>query len=579
MAHSRSSPELEPAVMHGQFVDPTSGLSFLRRAQRRFSHNNRQRPNADPVAQDAEQQPMMVAGDRPLLGDGTHFQLPSHDHAVELLDLYFDVCVATYRILHRPTVDGWFSILEDNASRQRPLHTDLGRTKTAIMLGVFAIATFHHQKHRGYTNNEDTLLQSDSLMRGAIALTDAELGMPQFESVQARLVQVFYFLMTCRMNRAWYIFGNSLQIISALGMHRLGKKWRVGGVRGDYIQIECGKRTFWTAYILDKYLGVVLGRPPHFHDEDIMLDYPERVNDEDMTAVGSRGDSFEDCHVDAFVCNAKLARIVGRVSRELYSTKSLSELERSRSVARLHRDLESWHASLPAFLSTVKPSSLIRSFRRQSVALKIAYGHAVMHLNRPSLLKPNIHHRDANNSSSLHDSVDRCVLAARDVLRVVDGMAKDSALFHAFWWTHYVTFCALSIVYVWEIQQVRYSGAGMDQAELSDLAEQCQKHLAEATVTNSPGRKYSIILEELRIEARERKTRFDNLTGQNETRNGPAMVQNTMHHDPGLSANDMSHMLQANQPTMNFNEAYNYNVLDNWRATDWLDLDSSVGLV
>ncbi|KJX98070.1 hypothetical protein TI39_contig438g00012 [Zymoseptoria brevis] len=555
--------------MHDQFVDPTSGLSFLRRAQRRFSHNNRQRPNAGSVTQDAEQQPTMVAGDRPLLGDASQFQLPSHDFAVELLDLYFDVCVATYRILHRPSVDEWLRTMEDNAQRQRPLHTNLGRTKTAIMLGVFAVATFHHQKYRGNATNEDALLQSDGLMKEAVALTDAELGMPLLESVQARLVQVFYLLMTCRMNRAWYIFGNCLQIISALGMHRLGKKWRVGGVRGDYIQVECGKRTFWTAYILDKHLGVLLGRPPHFHDEDIVLDYPERVNDEDMTADGPRSDSSEDCHIDAFVCNAKLAQLVGRISRELYSAKSGSEMERLRSVARLHRDLESWHANLPPFLSAVKPSSLIRSFRRQSIALRIAYGHAVMHLNRPSLLKPDLNSRETTSSSGLHDSVDRCVLAARDVLKVVDGIAKDSALFHAFWWTHYVTFCALSVVYVWEIQQIRPAGKAsmVDQDELSSLAEQCQKHLSEATVTNSPGRKYSIILEELWTEARQRKAHLDHVPGQRAGQNGPISTQDTMHNESGLLPNDMLNV--------GLDELYTCNMLDNWRATDWLDLDSS----
>jgi hypothetical protein len=563
--------------MHGQFVDATSGLSFLRRAQRRFSDSTRQRVKAVSVDRDHEQQPIMVAGDRPLLGQGSTFQLPSHDHAVELLDLYFDVCVATYRILHRPTVDGWLCILEDNAHTQKPLHTNLGRTKLAILLGVFAVATFHHRKHKGHTDNEATLLHSDCLLREAIALTDAETGLPQCDSVQARLVQVFYLLMTCRMNRAWYIFGNSLQIISALGLHRLGKKWRIAGVRGDYIQVECAKRTFWTAYILDKYLGVVLGRPTHFHDEDLMLEYPDRINDEDMDIGGSSGESLEDCHIDAFVCNAKLARIVGRISRELYSSRSISELDCTRSVARLQRELEQWHTSLPPFLSTVKPSSLIRSFRRQSIALRIAYGHAVMHLNRPSLLKPGLGDRETYNSIGLHDSVNRCVLAARDVLKIVDGMAKDSALFHAFWWTHYVTFCALSVVYVAEIQTVKLADTALavDSAEMSNLAEKCRKHLAEATASNSPGRKYSIILEELRIEARERKTNSLHVAAHQDPQNGRDVVQTDLVQSE-LSSNHISNALPSDQAMVGMGDLYSYNVLEDWRATDWLDLDASV---
>ena len=108
----------------------------------------------------------------------------------------------------------------------------------------------------------DMQLQSDMLFIEASRLTLAETGIPKLESAQCRLIQVLYLLMSCRFNQAWYTFGHALQIISALGLHRRDdRKRQATATRRDYIDEQCRKRTFWVAYTLDKYLGVIFGRP------------------------------------------------------------------------------------------------------------------------------------------------------------------------------------------------------------------------------------------------------------------------------------------------------------------------------
>ena len=81
-----------------------------------------------------------------------------------------------------------------------------------------------------------------------------------------------------------------------------------------------------------------------------------------------------------------------------------------------------------------------------------------------------------------------CMAAATSVLEMVDEMARESSLFYSFWWTHYVTFCALVVTYA----QLLRDGSN------DELAERCYGHLALATRVNSPSRGYAIILEELR---------------------------------------------------------------------------------
>lgn len=106
--------------------------------------------------------------------------------------------------------------------------------------------------------------------------------------------------------------------------------------------------------------------------------------------------------------------------------------------------------------------------------------------------------------------VQKCIEAAEDAMTLVDGLGQQGILVQSFWFTHHVCFCAIMVVYIHTIQQHRLSSLLGPSAEgvwdpsrmqyLFSLAETCQQHLAEATRKNSPSRRYSIILEELRRE-------------------------------------------------------------------------------
>ena len=76
---------------------------------------------------------------------------------------------------------------------------------------------------------------------------------------------------------------------------------------------------------MDKYLGVIFGRPRHYHDDDIDQEFPDIVNDEDMSKIGPRSAPAEDCHIHSLVCHARLAQIAERISREVYSIKPVRQ--------------------------------------------------------------------------------------------------------------------------------------------------------------------------------------------------------------------------------------------------------------
>lgn len=307
--HSRASPDNE---IEGQYFDPTSGLDFLHRAWRKLLIQKNDSTSYDPS--DTERNQLLTsAGDRPFHVDNSASDsfIPDACTARKLQEYYFETCVVTYRMFHRQSVEAWMEKFLEDRQSQRPF-ASLGNSRTAILLTIMAIATLRLEKANGEISEVDeslALRRSDHLFCAGMRLTDMERGFPRLESAQARLIQVLYLLQTARMNKGWYTFGNAFHITLSLGMHRRRVKNRdfpFTSRRQNYITSECYKRTFWAAYIIDKYLSVVLGRPQLYQDEDIDQNFPDRVNDEDMTLQGpSISDDPADCHIDALIFHAK----------------------------------------------------------------------------------------------------------------------------------------------------------------------------------------------------------------------------------------------------------------------------------
>lgn len=305
----RVSPDL---VIEGQYFDPTSGLSFLHRAWGKLLMQETQMASYESTERERNQ-PLMSAGDNPFhcVNDRTVESVCTDIEAQDLVRFYFDTCVVTYRLLHRHTTEGWLeSMLKDRREGHQLSHS-VGHARSAILLTILAIATFRKSKisdDPSATGTALSLERSDQFFCTAMDMTDSEVGFPALESAQARLIQVLYLLQTSRMNKAWYTFGCAVQIISSLGLYRRRGRLLNSYSAGcpDYISLQCGRRVFWVAYIIDKYLSVVFGRPRLFHDDEIDQEFPDSVNDEDMmTQDHSSWQATDECHIDSLIFHAR----------------------------------------------------------------------------------------------------------------------------------------------------------------------------------------------------------------------------------------------------------------------------------
>lgn len=100
------------AFTGGQYSGPTSSYTFLRRAWKRFSHNDDNVKGLSQSVHDetipADHVSIFKFGDRlaPQL-DVEDFRLPERETGASLVNQYFDLAMPTYRFFHQPTVLQW----------------------------------------------------------------------------------------------------------------------------------------------------------------------------------------------------------------------------------------------------------------------------------------------------------------------------------------------------------------------------------------------------------------------------------------------------------------------------------------
>ncbi|RAL12468.1 Zn(II)2Cys6 transcription factor [Aspergillus homomorphus CBS 101889] len=512
--------ESSPQVA-GQYWGPTSAHSFLDRVVQDLHPATRQSPSQQHDHDAHSSVSIFSYGDRFVPSvPPARFAWPDRATAVSLVQRYFDFAAPTYRVLHQPTIEMlvdrmYHGQTPHDQSSPSPIGSLLEGASQAILLLLFSTATMFRTDISGRMRDadEDGWQKSEMYYAQADRILSHETGAPSLSSVQARFLAVLYLLSSSRPHKAWFTFGTTVQLMMALGLHNGRTKRSHDG--DSLVQKECQRRLVWCSYTLDKYLSVMLGRPRLWQDEDIDEDLPTRVNDSDLTPQESRL-TKRDCLMDAPLFHVLLARILTQAVKEPYVQTGISSQEQIANICTLHKKVMDWQAGLPPFLSgVIQPSSLVPVFRRQLTVLRLARYHAVMFITRPLLLR-NYGQMWPECEPSYRKLLCTCLTAACDAIELILGFVHDDELYTAFWYSQYIAFNALSIIYIYLIQLrrgrifrvetpflPRLEGSldvELDEVTLYKLSTLAQNHLADATARNAPSWKYGVILQGLRQE-------------------------------------------------------------------------------
>ncbi|KAF9889257.1 hypothetical protein FE257_007570 [Aspergillus nanangensis] len=523
--------------LQGHYIGPSSGVSFLLRVQKRLHQ-------AISFSQPSS---IFTFGDAPLHPpefDPSFCMMLPRDGAQRLVDRYFDFAMPTYRFLHRPTVQEWFEEFYDTLGVMRDSQN--APAKLALLFMVFSHG-------RVYMPDNDRPGPSDLSARYYLAAEHQlakEKGAIRLTSVQARLTQCYYLLTQSRINHCWSLSGTVRHLVLAIGLNRNRCPDAAGGT--SQVEVECRRRTFWCAYTLDIYLSSALGRPRSFHDEDIDTELPACIEDEqlttthlDMSTSVSRGPST----MLAPLAHMKIARIISRILRDLYSIKPISERRRAAAVQTISNDLGDWRAELSWFLDTdsFSTSLLMPIFQRQRNVLNLTYWNSVILTHRPFVLGNFAHlSRQSHGFATTtyanpqsEDSVTQCLNAAMKTVSIIDEITQNHQLFRSLWITSYFAFNAAIMLYIYVIQK-RSFPPDVYSHYLS-AATRCQSHLSAIAEKGSLSERYCLVLGELRVEATYQTKRISPLSGVGDPTSlgtfPPTVMPISHHPDPAAAAN------------------------------------------
>ncbi|THC89404.1 hypothetical protein EYZ11_011149 [Aspergillus tanneri] len=493
-----SSTDLLTVDFQGGYLELASGTSFIDRVCQRLNQDKTPSTGAMSVS-DGFHGELLHSPSITKFGDKPYsslykldFTLPPLERALEMVATYFEYAVVTYRFLHRGHVEKWLrQIYQSNISATN-LPTDLMVGRCCIVYSVLAIGTLYER--RAPESDVDYDEQSERWFALSKRMSSIESGAPQLETVQARLNQSLYLLASSRSSECWFAFGTTVQFLTALNMHRKWPSTMVKEGKGTYMEQELRKRIFWSVYTLDKYLSVMFGRPRLLHDEDFDQELPDEVTDHDLLInEPSMRSGVPDDLMIASVLHYRLSRVLADSSRKLYTLNPPRGSPFEAAIL-LTLELERWKEAAAPLMD-----------RWRSQIQQLAYSHAIIYTTRLFLLN------DCKDipQSGVATYVHKCIGAAEEIMTIINGLASRKALIHGFWFTHYVCFCAITVVYIHIIKQHQASSTGDPSNNVENssqlqylfsLAETCQQHLGKATSRSSPNRRYGIILEQLRLE-------------------------------------------------------------------------------
>lgn len=151
---ARNSPDPVATDFEGNYLGPASGISFIKRVWRRLHQDETSALPDELPNESSKNASVFMFGDKPYTNyQETGFTLPPFDKALELVGIYFDFSVVTYRFLHRGSVEEWLRHMYEHNISSSNLPSGNMVPRTAVILMIFAVATLYEELHPGISTD------------------------------------------------------------------------------------------------------------------------------------------------------------------------------------------------------------------------------------------------------------------------------------------------------------------------------------------------------------------------------------------------------------------------------------------
>ncbi|KAJ5561689.1 hypothetical protein N7461_000450 [Penicillium sp. DV-2018c] len=286
----------------------------------------------------------------------------------QLINIFFQEWAPLYPVVHRPTIlKAYEQYLNNPETLQRNVHV---MAQLNLIFGIAALSSVSR------TNQDPTFFEENWF-----ATLDSSSSVTSVVSLQCFVLGQMYCMTKGDYRTLLRYRALAVDICHQLGMHEKQEN------PTNPLEDETRKKVFWSQYVLDRFCSALTGLPVLMREEDIEVEYPVDVDDENVTETGFLPTlPGESTRISSAIALFGAARILNKALEDLYPSKSGYDVcaSKMRSVT---TQLDEWLHTLPAHLRLEfcqdKPSTNVTSSRSPILSLVYYFIRSLIH--RPAV--------------------------------------------------------------------------------------------------------------------------------------------------------------------------------------------------
>ncbi|RAL17111.1 C6 transcription factor FacB/Cat8 [Aspergillus homomorphus CBS 101889] len=287
----------------------------------------------------------------------------------QLINIFFQEWAPLYPVVHRPTIlKAYEQYLLGTESLRDSKHN---LTQLNLIFGIAALASTSR-------TNQDPAFFEDNWSPMLESLSN-DISIP---TLQCYVLAQIYCMAKGDYTSLGSYRGLAVTICHQLRLHQSQKNFS-----SNPLVAETRKKVFWCQYVLDRFTAALTGLPVVLREQDIRIEYPEDIDDENVTETGFLPTlPGETTRISSSIAFFAASRVLNKALEEIYPTDG--DYDISLAKMRLVADeLDGWVKGLPAHLrlefTQDKPSTNVTSSRSPLLSLVYYFVRSLIH--RPAV--------------------------------------------------------------------------------------------------------------------------------------------------------------------------------------------------
>ncbi|KAF5860424.1 hypothetical protein ETB97_001586 [Aspergillus alliaceus] len=287
----------------------------------------------------------------------------------QLINIFFQEWAPLYPVVHRPTIlKAYEQYLSNTETLQGSKH-DMAQLNLIFGIAALASTTRTNQDPTFFEDNWSPVIESLS----------GDVSIP---TLQCYVLAQLYCMTKGDYTGLLRYRGSAVSLCHQLRLHQSQKRFSP-----NPLVAETRKKVFWCQYVVDRFTAALTGLPVLLREEGIRTEYPEDIDDENVTETGFLPTlPGESTRISSAIALFAASRVLNKALEDLYPSDGGYEIPVSklRSVA---GQLDGWVKNLPSHLRLEflqdKPSTNVTSSRSPLLSLVYYFIRSLIH--RPAV--------------------------------------------------------------------------------------------------------------------------------------------------------------------------------------------------